>query len=198
MHAVRLSRKRLARYRAREDEWVEVRESRLLAEVLGLHGELGVFARRTIPKDTVVGIYYGPLYTSEEINALYGAGLAKYTLESSGDLKYCRDCAKAEESTKMRYINSNRGLGREPSVEFRDRDASRDFSVVAVRTIPAGDELFIDYGENYFDDGHEDDDSAEDGEDTEEDDTDEDDDDEESDAVETGPKDGAEDGAEDD
>lgn len=150
---VRISRKRLARYRAYEAALVELGVSSLLAAKLGLQGEMGVFARATIPAGSVVGIYYGPLYTNEEINALYQDRQAKYTLAS--DTGYSRDCADATQSTLMRYINSNRGLGLPPSVAFEDRDKCRDFVVRALQDIEPGEELLVCYGPAYFSDNDE-------------------------------------------
>jgi SET domain-containing protein len=146
----RFSRKRLARYRRFEEEFVEVRPSQVLRDKLGLPNEMGVFAKKNIPKGTTIGVYYGLLYTSPEIDELYDGGLAKYVLSSTEG--YCRDCEDANVSTVMRYINCHRGLGVEPSVEFEDRDTHKDFLVKAMRPIKRGEELFVDYGEEYWGD----------------------------------------------
>lgn len=128
--------------------YVEVGTSTILQEVLGLAGERGLFAKVDIPKGTVIGVYYGPLYTTKEINRMYKGGLAKYVLGS--DQGYCRDCVDETVSTLMRLINSNWKLGLKPTVEFVDRVEKKDFLVKAVRDIAAGDELLVDYGDEYW------------------------------------------------
>jgi hypothetical protein len=145
---VRISEKRLARYRQREDEFVRVGTSQILKDALGLPDEKGLFAKVDIPRGTVIGVYYGPLYTTSEINRMYGDGLAKFVLCSEEG--YCRDCADETQSTLMRLINSNWKLGRKPSVKFCDRDDKQDFLVRAIRDIRAGEELLVDYGTEYW------------------------------------------------
>ncbi|WP_372864170.1 SET domain-containing protein [Spongiibacter sp.] len=87
-----------------------------------LHGK-GLFARRPIAVDTVIGWC--------KTKPTVKPGLHTLSLEDGRDVDIC--CA-------LRYINH----GRPANVIYYD-----DFSVVALRDIEAGEELLHDYGEDW-------------------------------------------------
>ncbi len=87
-----------------------------------VHGK-GLFARRPIAADTVIGWC--------KIRPTVEAGLHTLSLECGREVDIC--CA-------LKYINH----GRPANVIYYD-----DFSVVALRDIEPGEELLHDYGEDW-------------------------------------------------
>ena len=141
-----VARDEAARWDAFSSDLVEVRRSRALARAapdLPPSQCRGVFVRRgvTLAVGQLIGRYCGETVTAADLVDRYGAeGLARYALEVDGVI------VDAEAfGTSMRFINDYRfGVGEAPNVVFDG------FDVRATVPIPAGTELLVSYGDNYF------------------------------------------------
>lgn len=115
-----------------EDDLIEVRESTI-------HGS-GVFARRRLPRRTVIGRYAGRRYEpGEPIEATGDEGLTYLFALSDG-----ATIDGAEGGNDTRFINHS-CLPNCEARECQDEDDALVVEVRVVRAIPAGAELFLDY-----------------------------------------------------
>lgn len=105
----------------------------------GISG-LGLFAERKIPKDAFIVEYTGPLLTAEEADKRGG----KYLFEIDED--WTIDGSSRD--NLARYINHSC----KPNAEVEAITDERRLLVHALRDIQPGEEVTIDYGEEYFDD----------------------------------------------
>ncbi|MBX9744749.1 MAG: SET domain-containing protein-lysine N-methyltransferase, partial [Chlamydiales bacterium] len=105
----------------------------------------GIFATKTLKKDTIIGIYAGELKPLDKIEShdytfnLPGKGLSEWGIDAKkmGNL--------------TRYINhSNRKNENVCAVAFYDRITPRIMFVVKKKAINAGEQLLYDYGIGYW------------------------------------------------
>ena len=128
-------------------ELVEIRTS----EIDGF----GVFASRLIQKGVLLGRYIGTIMTKQEVDEMYGDNVAKYVLAINCD-NAC-DCILPHTDPHIvyvdgafggnwtKYINDGPHSDIDANVEFQS-----DGSVVTLRDIRENEELFVDYGSEYW------------------------------------------------
>lgn len=97
---------------------------------------LGLFTRRTIPRNRRVIEYKGPILTSEEV----GKSSGKYFFE----LDDARSIDGSSRENTARYINHS------CRPNARGYTTGSRIWVWSLREIGAGEQITIDYGESYF------------------------------------------------
>lgn len=103
---------------------------------------LGVFAATALPPHRILGYYRGEQLTLEQYDERYPHGaLAAYVLQTG--LTTFLDAR--DETHWTRFINDCRGSGMANNVEFTARGGVR-----TRRRILAGEELYVNYGPEYF------------------------------------------------
>lgn len=109
----------------------------------------GVFTRKSISKGTVICYYCGKVYASEE--AVDKTGIPQYYLLKLPSGKIVD--ASSQSSCLARFINDCRGTSKKQNVEFGEADEpNAKYAVVrSIAKIPAGGELFVSYGDPYWD-----------------------------------------------
>jgi len=100
----------------------------------------GLFAVRRFAKDTIIGHYTGKLYPLSEVDKL------DRTYILCNTHKECVD-ASDPRSTPFRYMNDPRNTRFRANVKFTN---GRKFPVKTMRLIRPGDELFVEYGDEYW------------------------------------------------
>ena len=111
---------------------------------------MGLFAKKDFNEGDIIGYFKGDIYTDEELykcdvtpDKYYFVGLdngLNINCYRSNDLvKYCND---ANGLTKGIYVNNG---------EIVVSRTHKSAYVKAITKIPAGSEIFIDYGEDYWD-----------------------------------------------
>lgn len=103
----------------------------------------GLFAVRAFPRHALLGNYTGKPYTLAEIERKPIAQ-RRYVLCDSR--KHCVDAAEPT-STPFRYMNDPRGSKFKANVIFTN---GRNFPVRTTRAIKPGEELFVEYGDSYW------------------------------------------------
>lgn len=103
---------------------------------------LGLFARDTIYKGDSIGPYTGKVITDQQ------AGRAPY-VNSLYILWICRDhwvVGEGEAASYTRYINHSD----KPNSRFVVSTRWKKARIEAIRRIRSGDEIFVDYGPEYW------------------------------------------------
>jgi len=113
-------------------------------------GGNGVYATVDIPAGSYVGWYRGVALDGAEFRAKYPRDDAEYVLELFTDALFV-DAAPLGVRNFSAYINDFRGSSRSRNCFFTRKGAVR-----TLRHIAAGEELYLDYGEGYWDGRHED------------------------------------------
>ena len=129
----------------------------------------GAFADRDLRSDEVLGDYDGTLVDATA-SGPYVLAIEGYD-EDGRDVQMCIDAADPATSSWPRFINSVRqGDGRVVNCRFflrgRHRPRRGEVCKVSVRTtrpIARGDELLLDYGNEYWDDDGAEDESGANG-----------------------------------
>lgn len=125
---------------------------------------LGVFATRAIDRSMELGFYRGKYLTQEEFDAKYPTGDAEYVFSYRNE-RESRDkriahvdgidpfphtgpASRIQEFNWPRYINH--GPKELVNCEWKDDGTNYGIIVVPTKQIRAGDELFVDYGADYW------------------------------------------------
>jgi SET domain-containing protein len=104
---------------------------------------MGLFAKHAIRKGDTIGPYEGRHLTDRQCHR-------KPWIDSHHLLHVCKDCTIYGENY-TRYINHSD----KPSVHFVVSTRWRTARVEALRNIRAGEELFLDYGPDFWEAHHE-------------------------------------------
>lgn len=110
---------------------------------------LGLFAVEDFKKDDLIVPYEGEFIDEEELNRRYGDDTAKYALQINKDLYIDSACSRGtgafinQAQTKAK---NNARLSKFPG----RRTIAPHASVRAIKSIKAGDEIFVDYGDEYI------------------------------------------------
>jgi SET domain-containing protein len=112
---------------------------------------LGLFAVRAFARDEVVAVYTGVLMTAEEIREMASFGddwpdRYMYVMEFP-DHGVCLDIAGR--GLPVHYINDNRDRSK-INTTFVKRERLLIAELVALRDIDPGEELFVDYGPQFW------------------------------------------------
>ena len=109
-----------------------------------VEGELGVFAKKNIPKETILGKYAGVEMTFEEYEQKYIRSKIYngYVIQVNVD-KYIDGSPPHGDWTSR--INANYRSGRLPNVRLTNRG-----NIVSKRLIRQGEELLFAYGTSYW------------------------------------------------
>lgn len=104
----------------------------------------GVFAQESFKKGEIIGKYTGERISKKTFDEFTNARRA-YVLEIiKSNRRYLVDAFDPEKSGWPRYINHHPKRTK-PNVEFME-----DGRIQVIRYIKPGDELFIDYGDDYW------------------------------------------------
>lgn len=114
--------------------WHNVRQSTL-------HGN-GVFAARDIPAGTRIIDYGGRRITSEQADAMHPVNPDDPFHTFFFSLSSGKIIDGGNRGTDARWINHSCA----PNCETQENDAGTRVHIIALRDIPAGEELFYDYG----------------------------------------------------
>jgi SET domain-containing protein len=133
-----------------DESYVEIRDSTLI------NAGKGVFAKKNIFKETIIGQYSGKVLLKKELDKKYGDNVAPYVLSV-----ICRssiNCGKVYRYHKhklfidgescghwTRYINDGPHSGINANVAFLE-----DGKVISLTNIEKGEEIFVDYGDEYW------------------------------------------------
>ena len=118
-----------------EEHFIQIAPSRIP------HAGNGVFAKQSIPSDTIIGIYRGEIISEEEYNK---NGFRPYALRlQKPDGSIIIDGEKEGNWTSR--MNDPRGTMYTANVIFEP-----DGTVKTIQQIEEGEELFINYGESYW------------------------------------------------
>ena len=107
----------------------------------------GAFAICDIPKGTTIGQYIGQEYTDEEAKYVDSAYLLN--ISKNGKVSKVIDGKFKKYSSWVRYVNSPKYDG-QGNTEFYQY-AQKCF-IRTTKLIPAGQEIFVYYGDSYIDD----------------------------------------------
>jgi len=102
---------------------------------------VGVFARKTIKKGTVLGPFPGEVVGAETIRRRYWGTYPKYVLAIHRGTKFIDGGVY---TSMLREINAANKTGRLKNVTFTDRG-----NIVVIRDIKPGVELLVSYGRHY-------------------------------------------------
>lgn len=116
-------------------------ESWHLVKQSTLHGT-GVFAARDIPAGTQIIEYKGKRITAEQADAKHPVNPDDPFHTFFFSLSSGKIIDGGEKGNDARWINHSCG----PNCEAQESASGKKVYVVALRDIPAGDELFYDYG----------------------------------------------------
>lgn len=107
---------------------------------------LGLFARTSIPNNTVLGNYRGERMTSVEFKARYEdrGKKANYTLQVSNPKTAFVDASDPKKSNMLRFINNPKNTGFKANVRAK---ANGDLYTIA--KVKAGSELLWNYGSDF-------------------------------------------------
>lgn len=109
---------------------------------------LGCFVTQDYECDDVIAEYTGEELTREELDERYADVNPTYVMEVNAN-KYI-DASDPEQSNNTRYINTLRQNQMNGHIfNCRCRLRGRRIQVVAIEDIEAGDELFVDYGDEF-------------------------------------------------
>jgi len=107
----------------------------------------GTFAKCDIPKGVTIGEYLGQEYSDEDANNVNSSYL--YNISKNGKVSKVIDGKFKKYSSWVRYVNSPKYDG-QGNTEFYQY-AQRGF-LKTTKVIPAGQEIFVYYGDSYIDD----------------------------------------------
>ena len=107
----------------------------------------GLFAVRDLPSGTMFP-YLGRILTQDQVDGLYGQGdsVASYVYKTRKGV--CID-ASGTQSCLARYINDTKGTNNEPNCRWVEHRNGK-VSVVTTRPVFKGEELYVDYGDSYW------------------------------------------------
>ena len=110
---------------------------------------LGLFTLRDIPKKVIVCPYEGEEVNRKVINERYGneeGDFAPYGIDGTATGKWGRD------SACNRGVGSyaNHAVESQANVRFASNQRSHSINLVSKKSIPAGSELLVNYGTQYF------------------------------------------------
>lgn len=135
--------KRLSRYPQNNRHLVEIKESNIEGAGLGL------FAKADIPRGTLIDCYYGKRLTAKEWGELDPED-TMYIMEINDNLYIDGNIEK----NFISFCNDARGLTRIPGVRnncrFELTEDEQDMALYASRNIKAGEEIFVFYGNSYW------------------------------------------------
>jgi len=108
----------------------------------------GVFAKYFLPKGTYIGYYKGDYITPEQ----------KYSLKNHqyvwqiklGNEIYYIDGYKYKHNNPLRYVNGVKTLKQKRNTNVYAYQYDKKIHYKTLRDIEKGEELLIDYGDNYF------------------------------------------------
>ncbi|CAF1652130.1 unnamed protein product [Adineta ricciae] len=104
----------------------------------------GVFARRVIARLSFFGPYDGHRYGA---NPLQKMSIYSWQIpDQTGQIKYYVDAIDPNKSNWLRYINCPNTLRQQNLISFI---YNNDIFYLAIRNIPAGEELLVYYGHSY-------------------------------------------------
>jgi len=104
---------------------------------------LGLFALKEFNNGDLVVPYKGEILTKEQMDERYGDGLAPYALQINKNTYVDSACERGTGS----FINTNPKKNNARFSVYSGRSGSPPAaSVRAIRKIPAGAEIFVDYG----------------------------------------------------
>jgi uncharacterized protein len=125
-----------------------VQQKKLVIKKSSLPGAgKGLFTRQFIPKGTRIAEYRGKISTWKEVQHDEGSNAYIYYINRNHVLD-----ARSYKKSMARYANDARGLQRVKGVSNNARyteDGLRVF-IEAKRDIPAGSEILVDYGREYW------------------------------------------------
>lgn len=129
----------------------DVRASLELCETPSLG--IGVFTTAVLPKNTEIGIYTGVLRQADDLTDLqrsYAAAPDNWSLSDEQDNKLTVHYDALEKGSWTRFVNHHCV----PNCSLKSAKACGKLRVHYLRTgnkdIPAGTQLFVDYGQSYF------------------------------------------------
>jgi hypothetical protein len=130
---------------ARDVEYgVEVRDS-----TIPFAGK-GLFAIKTFKVGDNICPYTGEVLTKEDLDRIYGPRLAVYALSVTKD--YFIDAVDPNKSSLARYANDYRGSDdvNSPNARLTGNANSKTARIEAAKTIHPGEEIFLNYGDEYW------------------------------------------------
>ncbi len=104
---------------------------------------LGLFAAQTFRKGDAIGEYTGEELSLDALTERYGSALAAYTL--CDGTRYID--ARNSNSCAVRFANDARGTDKRNNATF----VPSTFILEATKTIGNGSEIFVNYGDEYWD-----------------------------------------------
>ena len=121
--------------------WIHLKHQQgLRVKKSGVAG-LGLYTTKTRKKKERLATYKGKPMTRAQVAQRYGNRTAPYVYCRSK--KRCRDARKTT-SGVARYANDARGTSKKNNAKFTG------FTLRAKRTIPAGSEVLVSYGRDYW------------------------------------------------
>jgi len=121
---------------------------RSLSKPHPLAGEHGLFATQTFVQYDVVGEYIGEMCSNSVAGGEYAAYLEDGPRDTSTPVLLLNALIKGNEG---RFINSHEGISATPNILMRIAYIEKmpRIMLICTRTIVAGDEILVDYGEEY-------------------------------------------------
>lgn len=108
----------------------------------------GLYTRKFIPKDTLIVEYKGKITTWKEADHREGTNAYLFYLKRNHVID-----ARPYKAALARYANDARGLNRRAKIRNNsvyDNIGDRVY-IKAVKDIPAGEEILVEYGKEYWD-----------------------------------------------
>ncbi len=113
---------------------------------------LGLFAKKSLAKNTRLGHYEGELKTSEEFENLRDTS---YTFEVTRKVGnryklFYIDAKNKKKSNSLRYINGAKTARQKARVNVKAYQYRGEIYYKTLRKILPGEELLLDYGDSYW------------------------------------------------
>jgi hypothetical protein len=110
---------------------------------------LGTFATQFIPVNTNLGKYYGDVTTNPPVNTDYAWTIFD-TDKIGKQMKKYVDGINYKENNPLRYVNAPKNQQEKSIINTSMFQREGNVHYKTTRNINKGEELFIDYGDNYW------------------------------------------------
>ena len=115
---------------------------------------MGIFANETCPKGIRLGEYTGDLLSEKAYdrvsNKFYMFELSKRSPSTGRYSTYYIDASNPRKSGLLRYANGARTASQKKKINAEAYQYAEKIYYRSLREIKAGEEIIIDYGDNYW------------------------------------------------
>jgi hypothetical protein len=112
----------------------------------------GLFTTMYLPKSTCLGVYAGKRLTKKQVDEDYGVGenyLAEYVIHLGDSPVYIDGSINGNDLRLINDYHDSERPENSPNAEVLEKDGL----IILTKDVFPGDEIYIDYGDTYFEEG---------------------------------------------